>query len=184
MATVRIQSKAVNAWRTQLTRAQLTIDALDHVLTRLFHEKKAVIEEEASRTLKTIAAREVTWGRIKINDDYTVELCDKAGNVVPRKGLSDGQKEILALSFIAGLKAATERTAPVVIDYLLGRLDEDYQDNVADELSGFGEQLLYFVLDSELTPGRRKVLEKQSNEWFTITKDPKTGISQIKGASV
>jgi DNA sulfur modification protein DndD len=179
IATIQIESKAVDAWRTKLTGAGQVIDALEYVLAKLISEKRRVIESEASKALKAMAAREITWDKITISDDYTVELHNNRGEVIPRASLSDGQKEILALSFIEGLKNASENSAPVVIDYLLGRLDTKYQDNMANELPNLGEQVIYLVLNSELTDERRRTLERECCAWFTIEKDPKTELSEI-----
>jgi DNA sulfur modification protein DndD len=176
---MEIQSKAINAWRSKLEVVNRADSALEYVLEKLIEERKKTIEEAASTMMKTLAAREVNWGRIVIDENYTVELYDKNGEAIPRSSLSDGQKELLALSFIAGLKSATDRVAPVVVDYLLGRLDVEYQDNVAAEMQTFGDQVVYLVLDSELNKERRETLKKQANEWFFIKKDARTGVSEI-----
>lgn len=179
LSGIKTQSVAVKGLRDKYDLAERTYKALEYTLNELAKVKREVIQDGASKMMLSIV-RKPNWDRLVIENDYSIQLYDKNGSVIPRKDISDGEKEILALSFIHGLKQATERSAPVVIDYLLGRLDIEYQDIVAANLDKFGDQVLYFVLDSELTPHRRELMEKHVNAWYTIDYDPSAASSQLR----
>jgi DNA sulfur modification protein DndD len=179
LSGIKTQSAAVKTLRQKYDVAEKASRALEYALKELANVKREVIQDGASKFMLSIV-RKPNWDRLAIEEDYSIQLYDKKGSVIPRKDISDGEKEILALSFIHGLKHATERSAPVVIDFLLGRLDVEYQDIVAAYLDKFGDQVLYFVLDSELTENRRELMRKYAKAWYLISYDAETETSKLK----
>jgi DNA sulfur modification protein DndD len=178
LSRMKTESSAIEALSRRYDLAEKTYRALEYALKELANVKRRVIEENATELMLSVV-RKPDWGKLTIEDDYSIQLYDKSGVVIPRKDISDGEKEILALSFIYGLKEATERAAPVVIDFLLGRLDLEYQDSVAENLHRFGDQVLYFVLDSELTEDRKRLMASHCNAWHLIEFNETTLCSQL-----
>ena len=137
--------------------------------------------DNASEFFSAVTSGE-DWKGIKIDDDYSIWLIDnKERSVLP----AEGYKELVALSFIYGLNKAAAYNAPVLMDFVLGRLDEKHQKAVVSRLSDFSDQVLIFLLDSELnSPNVRKGLESIKSFDYYITKDNITGNSIVEERKV
>ncbi|HEV2139164.1 MAG TPA: AAA family ATPase [Nitrososphaerales archaeon] len=137
-------SMTVIAVRHQL--AAKTAQAFDWVVNELSVRKREMIVENASRYFSNIAG-DAGWKGIEIDEDYSIWLINAQGRrILP----SAGWNELVALSLIYGLNKAASFKAPVVMDFVLGRLDSVRQLAVTDNLGDFADQVVLLLLDSEI----------------------------------
>jgi DNA sulfur modification protein DndD len=168
-------SLAVTSAR-QETAARMA-KAFDDVIRELTERKKELIVENASKYFEMIA-KEGGWRGIDIDPDYSTWMLDKKGRkILP----SEGYKELVALSLIYGLNKAASYKAPVIMDFVLGRLDKARQLEVVNNLSDFAEQVLILLLDSEIQSETvRRKLDSLSTEEYLISRDKSTGRSNFE----
>ena len=74
---------------------------------------------------------------------------DKNDNTVHRENLSTGERLVVALSFILGLKQASEKVAPLVLDTFFAHLDEEHFGNIVNALPKFADQVILILTNLE-----------------------------------
>jgi len=125
------------------------MDAFDFVLARLSTLRKEQIMEYSTHFFKSLTNKPEEYQRIEIDDNYNVQVIDSKGNIIYRPGLSTAEREIVALSFILGLKNASEKIAPLVLDTFFVHLDESHYSNIIRELPEFADQVILILTDLE-----------------------------------
>lgn len=133
----------------QLDLTEKCLEAFEFVLARLSTLRKKQIMEYSTYFFKDLTNKPEEYERIEIDDSYNVQVIDSKGNVIFRPGLSTGEREIVALSFILGLKNASEKVAPLVLDTFFVHLDESHYSNIIRELPNFANQIILILTDLE-----------------------------------
>ena len=125
------------------------LSAFDGVLGRLSDVRRRAIEEHSSQIFRTLTNKPQEYDGIEIDDQYNVSVEDRHDNIVKRTKLSTGEKEVVALSFILGLKRGSEKTAPLVLDTFFTNLDGTHTENIVKALPSFADQVILILTDSE-----------------------------------
>ena len=89
------------------------------------------------------------YDRIEIDEQFNVSVMDKKNNIVHREALSTGERLVVALSFILGLKQASEKIAPLVLDTFFTNLDEEHFGNIVKALPKFADQVILILTKLE-----------------------------------
>jgi DNA sulfur modification protein DndD len=133
----------------QLDMTSKCIEAFEFVVARLSTLRKEQIMEYSTYFFNGLTNKPEEFEKIQIDDDYNVQVIDSKGNIIYRPGLSTGEREIVALSFILGLKNASEKVAPLILDTFFVHLDESHYSNIIRELPKFADQVILMLTDLE-----------------------------------
>jgi len=133
----------------QLEMTSKCIEAFEFVVARLSTLRKEQIMEYSTYFFNGLTNKPEEFEKIQIDDDYNVQVIDSKGNIIYRPGLSTGEREIVALSFILGLKNASEKVAPLILDTFFVHLDESHYSNIIRELPKFADQVILMLTDLE-----------------------------------
>jgi DNA sulfur modification protein DndD len=120
--------------------------------------KKKELEKKVQKILFSMLTANELFESFKIDDDYEYDVINKNGRSHKRK-LSNGQKKVLGVSFVAGLKNVANEDAPFIIDSPLNAIDKTHQINYAKILPDLSTQLILFVTDAELTKNTLTLLK-------------------------
>lgn len=72
-------------------------------------------------------------GHVEIDPEtFGITLFDTTGVVLPKERLSEGEKQIFAISILWGLAKASPRPLPAIIDTPMARLDSEHRTNLVD----------------------------------------------------
>ena len=83
--------------------------------------------------------------------DYTLMLSDADGEPIDLGRLSAGERQLLAISLLAGLMKVAGNRLPSVIDTPLGRLDSKHREHLVDRyFPKAGRQVLLLSTDEEI----------------------------------
>ena len=147
-------------------------------IAALRDQQRTEVQSLASEAFKKLTS-ESTYSGLKINDRYGLAILDQRNRAVPLR--SAGAEQIVALSLIDGLSKATGRSAPVLIDTPLGRLDPTHRSKVLQFLPNMAEQITLFLHEGELSRtgdnpisgrvGARYVIERVSGTQSRIHKE-------------
>lgn len=110
-------------------------------------DRRAHIGADASAIFKILTTSPEYQG-LEINQNYGLVTLGPDGKPVP--GRSSGQEQIVAFSLIGALNRNATRTAPVVMDTPLGRLDSGHREKVLAYLSDMADQVFLLVHSAEL----------------------------------
>jgi len=88
---------------------------------------------------------------IKIDSDYHIELQMADGNYISKSILSNGEKQIFAISMLLALAKVSGRPLPFVIDTPLARLDSSHRDKIVENFfPNASHQVIIFSTDTEI----------------------------------
>ncbi len=133
---------------TLATKAQR---ALFHAITRMAQDKRAEVERIATEVHRSVTNKPERWAGVQIGLDFRMDILDKNGNPVPKKEISEGEKQVLAFSFIAGLAKTAKADTPVVMDSPIIRLDPEHRRKILEYLHELsGQVILLMIPGSEL----------------------------------
>lgn len=110
---------------------------------------------------------------------FELTLIGYDGKVVNKNNLSSGEKEIYVLSILWGLSQLSKTRLPIVVDSLLGRLDENHVGKVAEYfLPNAGEQVLIFSHNREVNKDIYPLLKSHISNEYLLSYDQRTKISK------
>jgi len=161
-----------------------SLDDLQTVRDELTKTKRTGILARANEVFAELTAGTRGYDRFEFIDDesYGFQLITDDGHEPDMTQISKGEKQIVALSFIMGLSRYADRTAPLVMDTPIARLDREYRENFATLLTSLDQQVVLFVTDASLTGGFETILQEQHPQSWEITEDVATQTSTIRPA--
>ncbi len=93
---------------------------------------------------------------------FRISLYDPNGQLLPKQRLSAGEKQLLAIAFLWGLKRVSGRNLPIAIDTPLGRLDSSHRNNLVERyFPTASHQVILLSTDTEIGEKEITMLRKQ-----------------------
>ncbi|MEW6070777.1 MAG: hypothetical protein AB1485_09190, partial [Candidatus Thermoplasmatota archaeon] len=124
----------------------------------------ATVSKLASYTLKQLTNKPLEYEGIAVDSIGRVEVSGGFGR------LSDGERQIVGLSLIAGLKNDI-----LIIDAPFTRLDSKHKKNVLENLQKFANQLIILVTDEDY-----KDIEEFAETAWELVHDETKKSSRVK----
>ena len=152
------QLETLNERFEQLNKFERKIRLLRNIRLML-EEYQEVIRENKMEMLRnafldsiTMIIRKHDFIRdIKFDKDYHTELQLEEGNYISKSILSNGEKQIYAVSMLLALVKVSGRPLPFVIDTPLARLDSSHRDNIVENFfPNASHQVIIFSTDTEI----------------------------------
>lgn len=146
------------------TRVELTRKiqkALEEFTEKLRIKKIRLLEGYVLDYLKLLMHKKCLVNKVRVNPDtFEITLFRENGSVLPKDLLSEGEKQMFAMSVLWSLAKTSGRPLPFVIDTPLARLDGGHRTNiVAKFLPKASHQILIFSTDKEIEYGDYKKLK-------------------------
>jgi DNA sulfur modification protein DndD len=90
--------------------------------------------------------------RVEIEpESFAISLFDNAGLSVSKERLSEGEKQIFAVSVLWGLSRASARPLPAIIDTPMARLDAEHRNQLVDRyFPHASHQVIVLSTDTEI----------------------------------
>lgn len=83
--------------------------------------------------------------------NFQITLFDREGRHVPKQRLSEGEKQIFAVSVLWGLSRASTRPLPAIIDTPMARLDAEHRNQLVSRyFPNASHQVLILSTDTEI----------------------------------
>lgn len=84
-------------------------------------------------------------------ETFAITLFDDAGQEIPKQRLSEGEKQIFAISVLWGLSQASSRPLPAIIDTPMARLDAKHRQNLVERyFPHASHQVVILSTDTEI----------------------------------
>jgi len=82
---------------------------------------------------------------------FAITLYDSSGHSIPKHRLSEGEKQIFAVSVLWGLARASRRPLPAIIDTPMGRLDKKHRQHLVQRyFPNASHQVIVLSTDTEI----------------------------------
>ena len=137
-------------------------DSFQYILDKLVDMRKNQLVEYTSSFFTKLTNNPNEYAGIHVDDNYNVSIIDSQGELRNRSQLSTGERGVVALSFILGLKTASEKIAPLVLDTFFSHLDESHYTNIVTQLPNFAQQIILILTDLEY----KQLKETAPDEFF------------------
>ncbi|MEK6227467.1 MAG: AAA family ATPase [Chloroflexota bacterium] len=156
-----------------------TGDAARGVLEAFSTDMRGRIEQSTDQIFRELTLKQKTFVGVTVTPDYRLEVEDRfgPGSLV---SLSAGERQVLSLSFIAGITRVTGEEAPLVIDTPFGRLSEEVVDNIVEALPKIAKQLVLLVTDREIDDDARKLLEPHIGREYVLRFNDNTSQTSVE----
>lgn len=132
-----------------LTRTQETMQVF---LRRATENKIGRLAELITESFRFLLRKKALVERVVIDSStFAIELEDAQGQRISKQQLSEGEKQIFAISVLWGLSRASARPLPAVIDTPMGRLDAEHRNALLDRyFPNASHQVIILSTDTEI----------------------------------
>ncbi len=145
------------------------LELLQTVRKNLITETLKTIEKKTKEYFLSLIWKKTTYSDVKIDENYNISVLNSIGSeCLPT--LSAGEREVLALSFMAALREVSGFEAPIIIDTPLGRISGEPKQNIAELLPRYlkNAQLVLLVTDQEYTTIVREKLAPHIGQQYKL----------------
>lgn len=112
-------------------------------------------------------------------ESFRITLIDPAGNQIPKDQLSEGEKQIFAISVLWGLSQASARPLPAIIDTPMGRLDAEHRKQLVERyFPHASHQVIVLSTDTEIERGYFQLLQPHIARAYHLAYDELTRATQ------
>jgi len=155
--------------RKVLAFCNKSLDALKKIKNEIMEDLRKEIEEKTKSQFLDLIWKKETYKDVRIDEKYHISVVDQYG-MEGIGTLSAGERQALALSFIAALNSVSGFNVPIIIDTPLGRMSKEPKKNIASNLPNYfkGKQVTLLVTEEEYTPEVRDKLSKRLGKEYVI----------------
>ncbi len=135
-----------------VTNAQNTNSLLEKFAKELTEIRVKQLESEFIKSYQKLARKNDLNISARINiTTFDVELIDEHNNIINRKELSAGEKQIYAIAILEALGKTSGRKLPIIIDTPLGRLDSHHRNKLIERyFPDASHQVIILSTDTEV----------------------------------
>jgi DNA sulfur modification protein DndD len=132
-----------------LSRTQETMQVF---LRRATENKIGRLAEYITESFRFLLRKKALVERVVIDPrTFAIELEDSSGQRISKQQLSEGEKQIFAVSVLWGLSRASARPLPAVIDTPMGRLDAEHRNALLERyFPNASHQVVILSTDTEI----------------------------------
>ena len=160
-------------------RSNRALKALDEIIDRSAEAKRAEIEMRSSKIYTSITNKPREFIGLSIDpQSFEVKVRAEGGDLVEARKLSDGERHVMALSFLGGLKDATHE-GTLMMDSPFGRLDQTHKTRLIEKIPELAQNVVLLVTDEDLRPDDWKSLSNVQRK-FMLDHDQAQKYSKIQ----
>lgn len=146
-----------------------SVEYAGQIKNEIMQEVREKIQAKTKEQFFNLIWNKEAFQDVIIDGEYNISVIHHSG----REGigtLSAGQRQVLALSFMAALKQVSGFNTPIMIDTPLGRISKEPKNNIARKLPNYlkGSQVTMLVTEEEYTPEVRSLLKCRVQKEFRI----------------
>lgn len=129
-----------------------TNDTMKEFLKRATAAKIDRLSHHVTESFRFLLRKKTLVQRVMIDpNSFAVTLLDHAGQLVAKDQLSEGEKQIFAISILWGLSQAAARPLPAIIDTPMARLDSEHRQHLVERyFPNASHQVIVLSTDTEI----------------------------------
>jgi DNA sulfur modification protein DndD len=160
-----------------VTRTQ---DTMRQFLKQATARKIQHLSELVTSSFRFLLHKQSLLERVIIDpESFRITLIDPAGNELPKDQLSEGEKQIFAISVLWGLSKASARPLPAIIDTPMGRLDVEHRKQLVERyFPHASHQVIVLSTDTEIDCGYFQLLQPHIARAYHLSYDEQTRATQ------
>ncbi len=165
----------------RITLVDKSIVLLENIKKEILEEVRTTVEDTTFKYFHELIWKKKKFNKIKIDNDYMLSLIDRYGHNIVGV-ISAGEKEILALAFMAALRKISGFEAPIAIDTLLGRISKQHRINIANSVPKYlkDTQILLLFTDEEYNDKVEYILNSRVSDRYRLDYNDKNDMTEVK----
>lgn len=158
-------------------KSLVEINAVKNAIMEDFRKE---LEEQTKKQFFELMWKKENYLDVNINKNYDLSVIHQSG-WEGTNTLSAGERQVLALSFMAALNYVSGFNVPIIIDTPLGRISKEPKKNIAKNLPNYlrNKQVILLVTEEEYTQDVRDALVERVGKEYRIYFDEKQGTSKV-----
>lgn len=159
-----------------------SIKALELFEEKLVQRKIGELEKNFIKCFNKLMRKDDMISSIRISPKtFEITLIGAGGKEVPRKKLSEGEKQVFAISLLHAITQTSRCPFPIIVDTPLGRLDSIHREKIIrNYLPYASHQVVVLSTDTEVDQGLYKELKPHINKTFMLTFDAADRRTEIR----
>jgi DNA sulfur modification protein DndD len=168
-----LQSEEDSRLARLLVRTQAT---MQQYLQRATQRKIERLSQSVTESFRFLLRKATLVQRVLIDPHtFAVTLYDDQGRAVPKQRLSEGEKQIFAVSVLWGLSRAAARPLPAIIDTPMARLDSTHRDKLVERyFPHASHQVIVLSTDTEIEQRYFQALQPHIARAYHLNYDEQT----------
>ncbi len=157
-----------------------SFEAAKQIKEQITEQVRKEVEERTREEFFELIWKKSSFKDVKIDANYNVSVIHKSG-LESIGTLSAGERQVLALSFMAALNSVSGFNVPIIIDTPLGRISKEPKESIARNLPNYlkDKQVTLLVTEEEYTPEVRERLAKRVSEEYLIQFDESESVARV-----
>jgi DNA sulfur modification protein DndD len=153
----------------KLEIASEMLEIFQKIHIQLLNKTREQIEKRTREIFLSLIWKKETYIDVRINDSYRISVINNF-NQDCLGSLSAGEREVLALSFLAALREISGFDAPILMDTPLARISKEPKESIARLLPKFfrNTQVTLLVTEEEYTPEVRAKLKSYVEKEYAL----------------
>jgi DNA sulfur modification protein DndD len=124
---------------------------LDEYQNKIRLDKMEMLRNEFLDSNTMIMRKTNFIKNISIDTNYDIKLQRENGSYISKSILSNGEKQIYAVSMLLALARISGKPLPFIIDTPMARLDSEHRDNIVENFFPYAShQVIIFSTDTEI----------------------------------
>ncbi len=163
--------------RLRMTRiAARTRVVMQEFLTRATERKIDRLSDLITESFRYLLRKQSLVERIQIDPStFAITLFNQGGHALPRERLSEGEKQIFAISVLWGLARASAHPLPAIIDTPMARLDAAHRRHLVErDFPNASHQVLILSTDTEVDRHYYQALQPHIARAYHLRYDEET----------
>jgi DNA sulfur modification protein DndD len=150
-ATVERELASEQATRT-VKLAVRTQETMRTFLTRATAAKIDQLSQRVTESFRFLLRKKTLVHQVQIDPaTFAISLFDDEGEEVPKQRLSEGEKQVFAVSVLWGLAQSSPRPLPAIIDTPMARLDSEHRLHLIERyFPNASHQVIILSTDTEV----------------------------------
>jgi len=146
-----------------------SLEVAVEIKSSIMEDIRKEIEEKTKEQFFNLIWKKETYIDVKIDSSYNISVLHRSG-MEGIGTLSAGERQVLALSFMAALNSVSGFDVPIIIDTPLGRISKEPKKSIARNLPNYlkGKQVTLLVTEEEYTPEVRTLLADRVGKSYII----------------
>jgi DNA sulfur modification protein DndD len=166
--------------RRMIRIAAKTRDVMREFLTRATERKIDRLSDLITESFRYLLRKQTMVERIHIDpSSFAITLFNEAGHALSKERLSEGEKQIFAISVLWGLARASAHPLPAIIDTPMARLDAAHRQHLVERyFPHASHQVLILSTDTEVDRQYYEALEPHIARAYHLNYDEQTRATQ------
>ncbi len=171
-------ASTTSALATRIEVGSHALEAFDDIIEASVEQKRSQIQRKGSTLFRTITNKPQEFQGLEIQpEDFDVLVRREGSKRVATKALSDGERHVVAISILGGLKDSSGH-GTLLMDSPFGRLDQTHKKRLITRLEQLSDKVVLLVTDEDLNEQETATVPSVSRRYL-LEHDQEHGYSYI-----